>query len=101
MSHAYAFVQALQAAGKDVTRESIIKVLEEKGSTFEGPQLAPFRYSKDNHLGIGGVQVTQLKGGAGQELTKVLVTDLGDVPITEDTSGAAEDAPPANGIPAN
>ena len=101
MSHAYAFVQALQAAGQDVTRENIVTVLEEKGATFDGPQLAPFRYSKDNHLGIGGLQVTQLKGGAGTELTKVLVTDLGDTPITEDTSGAAQDAPPASGIPGN
>ena len=99
MSHAYAFVQALQAAGKDVNRKSLISVLEEKGGAFEGPQLAPFRYSKDNHLGIGGLQVSQLKGGAGTELTKVLVTDLGDAPISEDTSGAADDAPPASGIP--
>ncbi|MPZ93826.1 MAG: ABC transporter substrate-binding protein [Propionibacteriales bacterium] len=98
MSHAYAFVQTLQAAGPDPTREGIVDALEQIGSDLEGPPLAPFRYTEDSHLGISGLQLVELKGGVGEELTPVLVTDLGDAPIEEDDS-ATEDAPPEDGIP--
>ena len=99
MSHAYAFVQALAAAGEDVTRDSLVEAIEEQGGDFEGPQLAPYRYSADSHLGISGLQVVEIKQGAGEPLTPVLVTDIGDTEITEDDSGQAEDAPPESGVP--
>ncbi|MCT2583503.1 ABC transporter substrate-binding protein [Actinophytocola gossypii] len=98
MSQAYTFVQALQAAGQDLTREGIVAAIEEHGGGFEGPALAPFRFSADSHMGISGMQVVRLQGGVGEELTPVLVTDIGDAPIEEDDS-AAEDAPPDSGIP--
>ncbi|HEX2132860.1 MAG TPA: ABC transporter substrate-binding protein [Actinophytocola sp.] len=98
MSQAYTFVQALQAAGEDLTREGIVAAIEEHGSGFEGPGLAPFRFSEDSHLGISGMQVVEIRGGVGEELTPVLVTDIGDAPIEEDDS-AAGDAPPDSGIP--
>ncbi|MER5480935.1 ABC transporter substrate-binding protein [Streptomyces sp. NPDC002734] len=98
MSQAYTFVQALQAAGDDPSREGVVKALEKVGGSLEGPGLAPFRYSKDSHLGISGMEVVRLKDGKGESLTPVLVTDIGDAPIKEDDS-AAKDAPPANGIP--
>ncbi len=98
MSQAYTFVQALQAAGPDLTREGIVAALEQAGGDFEGPGLAPFRYSEKSHLGISGMQVVELKGGVGEELTPVLITDTGDAPIEEDDSGA-RDAPPESGLP--
>jgi ABC-type branched-subunit amino acid transport system substrate-binding protein len=98
MSQAYTFVQALQAAGQNPTRESIVAAVEKAGGTFEGPGIAPFRYTSDSHLGISGMSVIEIKGGVGNELTPVLVTDLGDAPIKEDDS-AAKDTPPDNGIP--
>ncbi|GAB3435272.1 ABC transporter substrate-binding protein [Actinophytocola sediminis] len=98
MSQAYTFVQALQAAGENPTREGIVAAIEKAGADFEGPGLAPFRFTADSHMGISGMQVVELKGGIGQELTPVLVTDIGDAPIEEDAS-AASDAPPENGIP--
>jgi hypothetical protein len=98
MSQAYTMVQALQAAGEDVTREGIVEAIEQAGSEFEGPGLAPFRYSEDSHLGLSGVGVVELKDGTGDPLTPVLVSDLGDAPIEEDDS-AAGDAPPESGIP--
>jgi branched-chain amino acid transport system substrate-binding protein len=98
MSQAYTFVQALQAAGPNPTREGIVAALEQVGARFQGPALAPFRYSADSHLGISGMQVVEVNGGVGEELTPVLVTDLGDAPIREDDS-AATDSPPPNGIP--
>lgn len=99
MSQAYTFVQALQAAGPDPTREGIVKAVEKVGADFEGPALAPFRYSADSHMGISGLQVAELKGGVAEALTPVLTTDIGDQPIKEDDSGAADDAPPESGIP--
>ncbi|MFJ8911534.1 ABC transporter substrate-binding protein [Amycolatopsis sp. NPDC102389] len=98
MAQAYTFVQALQAAGKDLTRERIVEVLQQSGKSFEGPGLAPFRYSGDNHLGISGMSVVELKGGVGKDLTPVLVTGLGDA-VIEANDSAANDAPPPNGIP--
>lgn len=99
MSQAYTFVQALQAAGPDPTREGIVEAMETAGGDFEGPAFAPFRYSEESHLGISGMKVVELKGGASEPLTPVLVTDIGDAPITKDDSGAGDDAPPEDGIP--
>ncbi|OZM80239.1 ABC transporter substrate-binding protein [Pseudonocardia sp. MH-G8] len=97
MAEAYTFVQALQAAGPDPTREGIVAAIEDVGSTFEGPWAAPFRYSAQRHAGIAGVEVTRITGGTTESLTPVLVTDNGEAPITEATGERA--APPANGIP--
>ncbi|MCW2851537.1 MAG: braC 1 [Nocardioides sp.] len=100
MSHAYAFVQALQAAGEDLTRDGLVEALEEVGQDLDGPQLAPFRFTADSHMGISGLRVVEIKdGGAADPLTPVLVSDIGDAPIEEDTSGQAEDAPPEGGVP--
>lgn len=98
MSQAYTFVQALLAAGENPTREGIVAAIEKSGAGFEGPGLAPFRFSAESHLGISGMQLVEIKGGVGEELTPVLVTDIGDAPIEADDS-AASDAPPDSGIP--
>ncbi|MGB6180435.1 MAG: ABC transporter substrate-binding protein [Rhodococcus sp. (in: high G+C Gram-positive bacteria)] len=97
MSQAYAFVQALQAAGENPTRESIVAQLQSRGQDFEGPQVAPFRYSESSHLGISGASVYQVKGGVPDYLTPVLVTDIGDGPVEEYTG--EESTPPESGIP--
>jgi ABC-type branched-subunit amino acid transport system substrate-binding protein len=98
MSQAYTFVQALQAAGDDLTRQGVVDAIEQWGDDWENPGVAPFRYSADSHLGISGVEVVELEGGVGKALTPVLTTDLGEAPIQEDDS-AADDAPPESGIP--
>lgn len=98
MSHAYAFVQALQAAGEDLTRDGLVAALEELGDQ-PGPQLAPFRYSAESHLGISGLRVVELTSGVGEPKTPVLVSDIGDAEITEDDSSQADDAPPEGGVP--
>jgi len=97
MSEAYAFVQALQAAGENPTRKGIVDAVEKMGDVA-GPPLAPFRYSANGHLGISGMRVVELKGLVAKPLTPVLVTDIGDGLIKEDDS-AAKDGPPASGIP--
>ena len=57
MAQAYTFIEALQEAGKDLTRQGIVDALEEEGGDFEGPLLAPFAYSKDSHMGTTGMRV--------------------------------------------
>ncbi|MPY78299.1 MAG: ABC transporter substrate-binding protein [Actinophytocola sp.] len=99
MSQAYTFVQALQSAGPNPTREGIVEAIEQAGKEFDGPALAPFRYSEDSHMGISGLRVSELSGGKANPLTPVLTTDIGDAPIVKDHSGAASDAPPEDGIP--
>jgi branched-chain amino acid transport system substrate-binding protein len=99
MSEAYTMVQSLMAAGPDLTREGLVQAVEEQGASFEGPGLAPFRYSADSHMGISGVRVVEIQGERTEELTPVLTTDIGDAPIEEDSSGAGEDTPPEGGVP--
>jgi branched-chain amino acid transport system substrate-binding protein len=99
MAKAYAFVQALMMAGPDPTREGIVEAIEQWDPELPGPELAPFRFSEDSHMGISGMQIVELKGGVGEPLTPVLVSDIGDAPIEEDTSAQADDAPPESGIP--
>ena len=100
MSQAYAFVQSLQAAGKNPTREGLVKAVASGAiNDAPGPQLAPYRYSQDSHLGISGMEVVKLKGDKGVPQTKVMTTDIGKAPIKESTT-ASNDTPPASGIPA-
>jgi ABC-type branched-subunit amino acid transport system substrate-binding protein len=95
MSVGYTFVQALQAAGEDLTREGIIEAIEKGLPT--GPGLTPFRYSADNHSGFSGLQLGKISGGTQAPFGPVYVTDDGDGAVTESTDTPA--APPANGIP--
>jgi branched-chain amino acid transport system substrate-binding protein len=96
MSVGYLFVQSLQAAGKDLTREGLIEAVEKGG--FVGPGRAPLRYSKDDHSGYGGEQLTKITGGEAVYFGTPYQTDDAGGPVQAyDTAPAA---PPANGIPA-
>jgi hypothetical protein len=59
--------------------------------------VAPYRFSADRHAGLSGVRVTKIVGTGQQQLTGVMVTDNGDVPVTPYT--APEATPPPDGIP--
>jgi ABC-type branched-subunit amino acid transport system substrate-binding protein len=98
MSEAYAFVQALEAAGPNPTREGLVQAVEKMGDNIPGPPLAPFRYSAKSHLGISGMNIVRIQGGKTVPLTPVETTDIGTAPVKNDSS-AAGDAPPASGIP--
>jgi hypothetical protein len=96
MGLAYTFVEALQRAGANPTRQSIVETIESKELT--GPGLVPFRYSQDSHAGYTGAQIAEIKGGETVVTGKPLVTDDGDGDITEfDKSPASA---PASGVPA-
>jgi hypothetical protein len=97
MSQAYTLVQALQAAGQNPTRDSLLNAIEKAGKDWKGPGLAPFRYSTDSHMGIGGMSVVQISGTTTKELAPVQVTDIGKAPIKK--YDGKESTPPASGIP--
>ena len=101
MAQAYTFVQALEASGKNLTRQGIIDALEKKGADFEGPMVAPFAYSTSSHMGTTGMRVASLKGAKVVAETGVEVTKIGNNPIEPDTSDAGKDAPPSSGIPSS
>jgi branched-chain amino acid transport system substrate-binding protein len=97
MSQAYTLVQALQAAGQNPTRDSLVNAIEQAGGDWQGPNLAPYRYSADSHMGIGGMSVVQIKGTTTEELEPVQTTDLGDAKIEK--YDGKESTPPSSGIP--
>jgi hypothetical protein len=95
MSYAYTFVQALQAAGKNRTRQGLIEALNKGG--FTGPGLVPFRYSATSHAGYAGGQITVVHAGQQVFSGTPLTTDAGEGPIVPYTT--TQPAAPANGLP--
>jgi branched-chain amino acid transport system substrate-binding protein len=92
----YTFVEALQRAGTNPTRQSIVKTIE--SGKLTGPGLVPFRFSADSHAGFTGVATAQIKNGALALTGKPMVTDDADGTITTYTKPPAK--APANGVPA-
>ncbi len=100
MASAYTLVQALKAAGKNLTRQDLINAIEKSGSSWTGPGLVPFRYTTTQHGGYGGAEMGQVRNGQIVLFGGPLTTDpTQGSPITPYTTAQA--APPANGIPTN
>jgi ABC-type branched-subunit amino acid transport system substrate-binding protein len=100
MANAFTLVQALQAAGKNLTRQDLINAIQTNGAKWTGPGLVPFRYSATDHGGYGGAEMGQLRGGKIVLFGGPLTTDpTPSSPITPYTT--PQPAPPANGIPTN
>jgi branched-chain amino acid transport system substrate-binding protein len=97
-SVAYLFVQALKAAGKNLTRQGIVQAVEKGG--FTGPGLAPFRYSKTDHSGYGGLQMAKVQGGKQLQFGPVYVTTDDAAGPVQESSATQQAPPPATGIPA-
>jgi ABC-type branched-subunit amino acid transport system substrate-binding protein len=97
MANAYTLAQALQVAGKNLTRQGLINAVNTTGSKLLGPGLVPFRYSKSNHGGYGGTEIGQVRNGQIVLFGGPLVTDpTSSGPITPYTT--AQPAPPASGV---
>ena len=100
MANAYTLVQALKAAGKNLTRQALIDAVNSGGGKWTGPGLVPFRYTSTQHGGYGGAEIGKIQGG------KIV---LSGGPLTTDPTptGAitpyttSQPAPPATGIPSN
>lgn len=98
MAQAYTMVQALQAAGQNPTRDGLVEAIQEVGAEWEGPVLAPFRYSADSHMGTSGMSISRITPEGGSEVVQELrVTDIGDADI--EPYDAEPASPPENGIP--
>lgn len=100
MSNAFFTVQALKAAGRNVTRASLIKLIETKGATLPSPFLTPLGYSATSHVGATGYWMgTYGPTGAltpdGGKYT-VYTTDSGSGPVVESTY--KRPAMPAKGL---
>ncbi|SDZ16031.1 ABC-type branched-chain amino acid transport system, substrate-binding protein [Micromonospora pattaloongensis] len=96
-SMAYTFVQALLAAGQDLTREKLVDAVEKGG--FQGPGLTPFRYSADDHSGYSGVRLNRVQGGVQSYFGATYTTDDGDGEVREHTQPPV--TPPADAVPAS
>ncbi|MGH2914790.1 MAG: ABC transporter substrate-binding protein [Solirubrobacteraceae bacterium] len=100
MATAYTLVQALKAAGKNLTRQGVVNAVEQNGAKWTGPGLVPFRYSKTEHGGYGGTEIGQVRSG------KIV---LFGGPLTTSPSATSpivaykgtQPAPPASGVPTN
>jgi branched-chain amino acid transport system substrate-binding protein len=100
MANAYTLVQALKAAGKNLTRQAIINAIQQQGAKWTGPGLVPYRYNTTDHGGFSGTQIGHIKNGK-IVLTGTPLTTTPDpkTPITPYTT--AQPAPPPNGVPTN
>ncbi|MFC4067531.1 ABC transporter substrate-binding protein [Actinoplanes subglobosus] len=95
MSVGYLFVQALQAAGKDVTRDKLLEAVTKNG--FQGPGLVPLRFSATDHSGYGGAQLTKVEGGKAVFFGTPYTTDDAEGPVTAYQGQAV--TPPQSGVP--
>ena len=77
---AYTFVQALQKAGKDLSRQSLINAINNDGKSFVTPGFVPLSYSSSVHYGFEGEQVVKLETSAPPAVTPT-GTWIGSVPV--------------------
>lgn len=102
MANAFLVVQALKAAGKDLSRKGLIAALEKSGSTMANPFLTPLGYSSTSHVGATGYWIGTydatgtLKSDAGAGKYTVYTTDSGKGDVVVSTY--VRPAMPAKGL---
>ena len=103
MNSAMLTVQALRAAGKNLTRAGLMSAIEAKGSKFASAGLVPLGYSATSRVGYNGYWVSQLNAkGEGKPYGGKLViysTDSGAGAV--EVSTFVRPTMPKNGIPTN
>ncbi len=101
MNSAFLTAQAIQAAGKNPTRKSLIAAIEKSGSTFASAALVPLNYSTTSHIGYNGYwfgkysPTGDLKPAGG--VYTVYTTDSGTGAVVKSTY--KRPAMPAKGLP--
>jgi ABC-type branched-subunit amino acid transport system substrate-binding protein len=103
MNSAMLTVQALRAAGKNLTRTGLMNAIDTKGSTFASAGLAPLNFSATSRVGYNGYWLGQLNAKGefkpfGGKLT-LYTTDSTSGPVTASTF--VRKSIPKNGIPNN
>jgi ABC-type branched-subunit amino acid transport system substrate-binding protein len=103
----YTFLQALKAAGPNLTRQSLLQAIASRGASFVTPGLVPLSYSSTVHFGFEGAEVTQYSASAppittpsgtwigASPVTPVETTSPGPGPVTT-FSGSPSTPPPAD-----
>ncbi|MEN9412057.1 MAG: hypothetical protein RIQ92_494 [Actinomycetota bacterium] len=101
MNSAFVAVQAIQAAGKNPTRKSLMAAIDSKGASFASAALIPLNYSKTSHVGYNGYwfgkysPAGDLKPDGGKYT--VYTTDSGSGAVVKSTY--KRPAMPAKGLP--
>ena len=96
MSVAYSFVQAMEKAGKNPTRQDLLTAIQ--GGISQGASVAPYAYSPTNHNGGTGAYMGTIENGVLVQMGPVLVTDTSPTgAITPYTT--PQPPAPASGIP--
>ncbi|MHB1445476.1 MAG: ABC transporter substrate-binding protein [Acidimicrobiales bacterium] len=95
MAVAYTMVDLLKAAGKNLTRQSLLKALDTMAGAFTGPWDVPLSYSKSDHFGIQGSQIAINHGGSTLMPTGPVYKTTINGPVTTVTNYTPA-APPAN-----
>jgi ABC-type branched-subunit amino acid transport system substrate-binding protein len=93
---AYAFVQAMQRAGKNPTRAGLVSAIEH--GLPQGPSIAPYAFSASNHAGITGAYMGVIRNGVLVQQGPVLTTGTTPGSAVAPYSGSEQQAP-ASGIP--
>jgi branched-chain amino acid transport system substrate-binding protein len=70
----YTFVQALQKAGRNLTRADLLSAIEADGSKFASPGLTPLTYSAKDHYGYSGAEVVKIENGVASPISPIYVT---------------------------
>ena len=96
MAAAYTFVQAMLKAGRNPTRASLVTAIE--GGLPQGPVVAPFAYSADDHLGATGAYMGIIQNGVIVQKGSVLTTDTSASGAITTYTGTEQQAP-ASGVP--
>ena len=96
-------VQALRAAGRNLTRKGLVRAMETKGSTFASVAYSPLGFSRTSNVGHTGyyMAVVDKKGDRkpfGGKVT-LYTTDSGSGPVVVSTF--KRPAMPAKGLPSN
>ncbi len=105
MNTAMLTVQALRAAGKNLTRASLMAAISSKGSTWASAAFSPILYSGTSHVGYSGYWFGRLSGngdstpvdGAGKYV--LYTTDSGSGAVVKATINRP--ALPEKGLPNN
>lgn len=95
MAVAYTMIDLLKAAGKNLTRQSLLNALQTKAGSFPGPWSVPLSYTTTDHYGIQGSQIAVNQGGNNEVPTGPVyqTTINGPVKVVTNYTPAS---PPAN-----
>ena len=103
MNTAFVTVQAIAAAGKNLTRKGLITAIETKGSTFASAGLTPMAPTATSHTGYDGYWFGTYYGTATLKpiggVYTVYTTDSGAGAVAKSTY--KRPAMPVNGLPTN